>query len=73
MSRSKTTMYLEPEVLRATKVEAARSGRHEYEVVEAALRAYLGFDLAERTWAASGLSEEAALKLAYDEIHAARK
>jgi hypothetical protein len=72
MPRSKTTVYLEPAVLQATKVEAARSGRHEYEVVEAALRAYLGFEIAEGSWARSDLSEDEALRLAYDETHAAR-
>jgi hypothetical protein len=44
MSRKKTTIYLEPGLLTAAKALAARSGRHEYEVIEDALRAYLHRD-----------------------------
>jgi len=73
MERVKTTVYLQPDLLRAAKVEAARSGKKEYQVFEEALRSHLGFDVVERIWAKSGLSERAALDLAYDEIHRARK
>lgn len=73
MSRVKTTVYVEPELLRAAKVEAARTGRREYQVFEDALRSYLAFEVVERTWARSDLSEEQALQLAYDEIHETRK
>jgi hypothetical protein len=38
----KTTMYLEEDLLRAAKIAAARTGKRDYEVVEEALRAYLG-------------------------------
>ena len=73
MTWKKTTVYLEPELLRAAKIEAARTGRREYEVFEAALRSYLGFEVAARVWARSDLTEEAALALAYEEIHEARR
>jgi len=73
MTRKKTTVYLEPELLRAAKIEAARTGRREYEVFEAALRSYLGFEVVERVWARSDLTEEEALSLAYEEIHEARR
>lgn len=42
MERRKTTLYLDVDVLRATKVLAATGGRSESQVVEDALRAYLG-------------------------------
>ena len=73
MERKKTTVYVEPELLRAAKVEAARTGKREYEVFEDALRSYLGFEVVERVWARSDLSEDEALQLVYDELHAARK
>lgn len=73
MERKKTTVYVEPGLLRAAKIEAARTGRREYEVFEDALRSYLGLEVVERAWARSDLSEEEALELAYDEVHAARQ
>lgn len=73
VARSKTTVYIDADVLRAAKIEAARTGQRDYEVFEKALREYLGFEVVERTWARSELSEKEALDLAYDEIHAARK
>lgn len=72
MRRAKTTVYLEPDLLRAAKAEAARSGKRDYEIFEEALRAYLGFEVVERAWAKSDLSEEDALRLAYAEVHESR-
>jgi hypothetical protein len=73
MAKKKTTVYLDEELLRATKVAAARSGRREYQVFEAALRRYLGLEEVEAVWARSDLDEDEALDLAYREVHAARK
>ncbi len=83
MARKKTTIYLEPDLLTATKALAASSGRREYEVVEDALRAYMRSDeagqarqelkdLLDRVAERSTLSDEESMKLAYDELHAAR-
>ena len=66
--RKRTTVYLEPELLRAAKVWAARTGRKDYEVMEDALRGYLGLNLIEDVWAKSELAEDEALELAYKEI-----
>jgi hypothetical protein len=44
MARKKTTIYLEPDLLTATKTLAASSGRREYEVIEDALSAYMRSD-----------------------------
>jgi len=63
---------VDEEVLRATRIRAARAGKRDSEIVESALRAYLGFDAIESVWARSDLSEEEALKLAYDEVHSSR-
>jgi predicted transcriptional regulator len=71
--RRKTTVYLDSELLRATKIAAARTGRRDYQVVEEALRAYLGLDLLERVAARSHLKEKEALELAYREVHQRRR
>jgi len=82
MARKKT-IYLEPDLLNATKALAVSSGRREYEVVEDALRAYMRSeeagrarqelkDLLDRVAECSTLTDEEALAIAYDELHAAR-
>lgn len=84
MPRKKTTIYLEPDLLTATKTLAASSGRREYEVIEDALRAYMRSDEAAEgreklrvmldLWASeeTGLSEDSALELGNSEVHAQR-
>lgn len=71
--RKKTTMYLDAEVLRAAKVAAAREDKPEYVIVEEALRGHLGFDLLERIWARSTLTEDEATDLAVSEVRAYRR
>jgi plasmid stability protein len=73
MSRSKATVYLDPEVLRATRIRAARTGKRDSDVVEDALREYLGLAVVERIRSGSELDPDEAMKLAYDEIHAMRR
>jgi hypothetical protein len=72
MAKRKATFYVDEDVLRATRVRAARGDQRDSDVVEQALRAFLGFDLVERIWARSDLSEGEAMELAVDEIHAMR-
>jgi Arc/MetJ family transcription regulator len=72
MAKRKTTVYIDDEVLRATKVLAARTGRREYEIVGDALRSYLGLEAVESVWRRSQLSEEQAEAVAYGELHAMR-
>ncbi len=71
-AKKKVTFYLDEDVLRAARVRAARDDRRDSEVVEAALRSYLGFDVVERVWARSDLDEAEAMALAVSEIHAMR-
>jgi hypothetical protein len=71
--KRKTTVYLEDDLLRATKIAAARTGKRDYQVVEEALRAYLGLELLERVGARSKLTEEESLDLAYQELHQSRR
>ena len=71
--RRKTTVYLDDGLLRVLKVAAARSGQHEYEVLEQALRAYLGVKLLDNVGSRSSLGEKEALALAYGELHRSRR
>jgi hypothetical protein len=71
--KQRATFYLPEDVLRAAKVRAARTNARDSDVVEHALRAYLGFDLVERIWERSELDEKRAMKLAVSEIHAMRR
>jgi hypothetical protein len=72
LPKRKVTFYVDEDVLRAARVRAARTDRRDSEIVEEALRAYLGFDMVERIRARSGLSETEAMDLAVSEQHAMR-
>jgi hypothetical protein len=75
MAKEKTTLYLDEEVLRQTEAAAAGSGRDESEVVEEALRRYLGLEVVDQVWARNAnnaLDPDKALALAYAELRAAR-
>ncbi|MGH2371915.1 MAG: hypothetical protein ACRDIC_00345 [bacterium] len=73
MAKKKTTVYIEEDLLKAAKIAAARAGKKEYQVFEDALRQYLGLGVVERIWRRGSLSEGQALRLAYKELHAARR
>jgi hypothetical protein len=83
MARQKSTYYLAEDVRTATKVAAVAGHRSESAVVEEALRRYLQSDEAEiaresiralmdRVSARSTLSEDEAMKIANEELHAMR-
>ena len=71
-AKRKVTFYIAEDVLRAAKVSAARTDQHDSEVVEKALRSYLGFDVLDRVWARTKLSEKEAMELAVSETHSYR-
>lgn len=73
MSKVRTTLTIDEEVLRAVKVRAARTGRGESEVIEEAVRRDLGLDLLDRIWAKTHLPEDEARALAVEAQHAARR
>lgn len=73
MTKTRTTLTIDEEVLRAVKVRAARSGKGESEVIEEAVRRDLGLDLMERLWARNDMSEKEAMKLALEAQQAARR
>ena len=72
MTKVRTTLTIDPTVLRAVKVRAARLGKGDSDVIEEALRRDLGLDLLDRLWAASDLDENEALALALEAQHQTR-
>jgi Ribbon-helix-helix protein, copG family len=73
MPKARTTVTLDERVLRAVRVEAARTGRRDSEVIEDALRRDLGLDLLARIWESADLGEEEALRIAVDAQHESRR
>ena len=74
MPKVRTTLTIDADVLRATKVRAARTGKRDSEVIEEALREHLGFALLDRIWARGGdLTEDEAMQVAVDAQHQARR
>lgn len=73
MVKTRTTLTIDEDVLRAVKVRAARSGKADGEVIEEALRRDLGLDLLDRLWARNDLGESEALELAVEVQHATRR
>lgn len=73
MPKTRTTLTVEDEVLRAVKVRAARTGKGESEVIEEALRRDLGLELLDRIWAHGAMSEDEATALAVEAQHRTRR
>jgi len=73
MPKTRTTLTVDEDVLRAVKVRAARTGKGDSEVIEEALRRELGLELLDRLWARNDLSEDAATDLAVEAQHATRR
>lgn len=72
MTKARTTLTIDEKVLTAVRVEAARTGRRDSDVIEAALRRDLGLDLLDRLWVSADLSEDEAMDLAIEGQKAAR-
>jgi plasmid stability protein len=70
MARVKTTLSIDESLMRQVRVRAARSGKSQSEVLEAALREGLG--IIERIRAKAGLSEKEALDIASKAVHEVR-
>jgi len=73
MTKTRTTLTIDEEVLRAVKVRAARTGKGESEVIEEAVRRDLGLDLMERLWSRNDMSEDEAMTLALEAQEDARR
>jgi hypothetical protein len=73
MTKVRTTLTIDADVLRAVKVRAARLGRGDSDVIEESLRRDLGLDLLERLWERNTLSEAEATALAVEAQHETRR
>jgi hypothetical protein len=72
MPQMRTTLSIDSQVLRAARIAAARAGKRDSEIVEEALRSYLGLDVVAAVRERAGMDAEAADQLAYKELHASR-
>ena len=72
MSRVRTTVTLDEEVLRLIKVRAARLGKGDSQVIEESLRRDLGLELLDRLWSENRMDEAQAMKLAREAQHSTR-
>jgi plasmid stability protein len=70
MAKVKTTLSIDAGLMRQVRVRAARTGRRDSEVLEAALREGLG--IIDRIRAKAGLAEEDAHDLAHRAVHEGR-
>jgi hypothetical protein len=73
MTKIRTTVTLDDEVVRAVKLRAARTGKRDSDVIEEALRRELGLDLLDRLWSRNTISEEEASALAVEAQHRTRR
>jgi hypothetical protein len=72
MSKVRTTVTLDEEVLRWVRVRAARQGKADGQVIEESLRRDLGLDLLEKLWQKNDIDEAEAMNLALDAQHSTR-
>lgn len=72
VSKTRTTLTIDEQVLTVVKVRAARTGKRDSEVIEEALRRDLGLDLLQRLWTRGDLGEDEAMALALEAQHATR-
>lgn len=74
MPKTRTTVTLDEDVIRAVKIRAARSGRRDSEVIEESLRRDLGLDSLDEMWArVTPVQEGEGIELANAELHAMRR
>lgn len=73
MSKIRTTVTIDAALWKAVRVRAASTGRRDSEVIEAALRRDLGFDLLERIWSRNDMSEDEAMELALEAQESVRR
>lgn len=73
MARVRATLTIDETVLRAVKVQAARTGTRDSQVIENALRRDLGLDLLDSLWQRNDQAEDEALELAVEAQHEVRR
>jgi hypothetical protein len=73
VAKTRTTLTIDEDVLRAVKVRAARTGKGDSQVIEEAVRSALGLDLLERLWQRNDLDEDEAMALATEAQQSIRR
>jgi hypothetical protein len=73
VTKTRTTLTIDDDVLRAVKVRAARLGKGDSEVIEEAVRRDLGLELLDRLWARNDVPESEAITLAVEAQHRGRR
>jgi hypothetical protein len=73
VAKTRTTLTIDEDVLRAVKVRAARTGKGDSQVIEEAVRSALGLDLLERLWQRNDLDEDEAMALATEAQQSVRR
>ena len=74
MPKTRTTLTVDSEVIRAVRLKAARTGKRDSEVIEESLRRDLRLDELDRIWATVRPAPEAeGMALAYSELRAMRE
>ena len=69
---SKVTIEIDEELLHRVRDEEARTGRPASEIVATAIRRYVGPGILDQLWERNDLDEDAAIRLAVEEIDALR-
>ena len=74
MAKTRTTLTIDEDVLRAVKLRAAATGEGESQLIEDAIRRDFGLDTLTELWAnTEPMSERAAMELTLEAQKAARK
>jgi hypothetical protein len=73
MPKTRTTLTIDDDLLRAVKLRAARTGKRDSEVIEEAVRGALGLDLLDRIWEGTDMGADEAMELALEAQRAARE
>lgn len=72
MSKVRTTLTIDEDVLKWVKIRAARTGASDSAVIEESLRRDLKLDVLDELWANATMSETNASELAVEAQHATR-
>lgn len=73
VTKTEVTVKLDDEVVDAVRLEAARTGRPEDQVIEAAVRRYLGPSVLDQLRERNRLDEDEAMAMAIEEVAAHRR
>ena len=72
MARKRKAVYVSEKLMKVLKINVSRTGKEDYQILEEALRQYLGLSLLKQVWKRSKLGETAALRIAYKELRPRR-